>query len=116
VKVSWLRVVIVAAVLTALALVLLVVMVIRRDPYRPGTSHEVNVHMMCANLDPLVLEGGCGIRKGLGRRVGRSAQPTPDASTSLPSTKAYSRRTNAGSTIRFHRTTKQFSEMPCALP
>ena len=115
-KTPWLRVVMVAAVLTAIAVVVLAMVVIRRDPYRPGTSHEVSVHMTCANVDPLVLEGRVWDPEGSGP-TGWSIGSTHAGHLDIVAVdQGVFTPNDAGSTIRFHRSTKQFSEMPCALP
>ncbi|MFN8041170.1 MAG: hypothetical protein U0Q07_18285 [Acidimicrobiales bacterium] len=110
------RVAAAAAVAVVIAVAVIAVAVLaRRDPYGPGTSHEVTVRQSCLNVDPLVLDG----------RVWDPQGPTPEGWTS-PATHAgrldvvavdegvFTPR-DPGPTIRFQRTTKQFSDMPCVL-
>lgn len=109
------RVALVGAALAAITLS--VVVVVRRDPYRPGTSHQVTVHMTgtCANPEALFLDGRAWDAEGFAPADWTAGTNHPGRLDVVdPDQGVFTADDDPTVTIRFRREA-QFSDLRCAI-
>lgn len=118
VKVTGLRFLL--AVVALIAIALGVVVVVRRDPYRPGTFHEVTVRMgsgpnPCANPAALFLDGRAWDAEDLAPSSWGADSAHPGRLDVVDVDQGvFSAVDDPGITIRFRRRA-QFSYLGCAI-